>query len=59
MEAEFGRIIKSTDAFALLSCPTPGTGKASFPRPRRFCSEKREMEGIVSNRECGIIAAGV
>lgn len=39
MEAEFGRIIKSTDAFALLSCPTPGTGKASFPRPWRFCSE--------------------
>ncbi len=24
------------DAFALLSCPTPETEKASFPRSRRF-----------------------
>ncbi len=24
------------DAFALLSCPTPETGKSKFPRSRRF-----------------------
>lgn len=33
--------------------------KASFPRSRRFCNRNRQMGVIVSNRECGIIAAGV
>ncbi|EEX2218845.1 DUF2726 domain-containing protein [Escherichia coli] len=43
----------------LLSCPTPETGKSKFPRSRRFCNKNRQMGVIVSNRECGIIAAGV
>ncbi len=31
------------DAFALLSCPTPETGKSKFSPSRRFCNKKREM----------------
>ena len=50
MEAESGRIIKISshqnivaDAFALLSCPTPGTGKSKFSPSPAFLNKNREM----------------
>ncbi|HAG8449001.1 TPA: hypothetical protein HGR75_24960 [Escherichia coli] len=50
----------NTDAFALLSCPTPEAGKSKFsPLPGVSAIKTGGMEVVVTRQEYGIIAAGV
>lgn len=52
-------ISERADASAPRRCSTPETGKSKFSPSPAFLNKNRDVEIIITRRECGIILAGV